>query len=76
MYSCIHFVIDVLFLCRVLEGLIAERYCFKVTLILLALATIDSENQESIVDTIVGVLLQLSGQFHKLEEKPAGGSLW
>ncbi|XP_065889935.1 phosphatidylinositol 4-kinase alpha-like [Dysidea avara] len=53
------------------EGLIAERYCFKVTLILLALASINSEDQDSIVDTIVEVLLQLSGQFHKLEEKPA-----
>jgi len=44
-----------------------------VTLILLTLATIDSEDHDSIVDTIVGVLLQLSGQFNKLEEKPAGG---
>jgi len=53
--------------------LIAERYCFKVTLILLALATIKrGEEEDTIVDGIIEVMMQLAKQFQKLEEKSSG----
>ena len=57
------------------EGLIAERYCFKVTLILLALAAIKrggGEEEDTIIDVIVEAMVQLAKQFQKLEEKSSG----
>ena len=54
--------------------MIAERYCFKVTLILLALATIKrgEEEEDTIIDVIVEVILQLTINFQKLEEMSSG----
>ena len=54
------------------EGLIAERYCFKLTLILLALATLKKGEEGTVIDVTVDVLFQLAIQFQKLEEKSSG----
>ena len=57
------------------EGLIAERYCFKLTLILLALATLKKEEDHTIIDVTTDVLFQLAVQFQKLEEKSSGNCM-
>ena len=54
------------------EGLIAEQYCFKLTLILLALATLKKGEEDTVIDVTVDVLFQLAIQFQKLEEKSSG----
>ena len=57
-----------------IEGMIAERYCFKVTLILLALATIKrgEEEEDTIIDVLVEAMSQLTINFQKHEEKSLG----